>query len=428
MPKAKQTLETLRIFDLRDRSDANVAAMRAFYLEHGYFCSPLLSPEECEDNVCELWDKVILRQPLLDKYLIKVRGSGGIQLDPKNKEHRDEFFKAVASPLSPATRKAFTEGWPLHLQFGACADDAVFNLEGTWGVRQDEDLYALASSVIGTPDLFVSIDRAITKLPQQGNNEFAHWDVNVFYPGEDEEQETAKLVSIHGKVCYTPSRVLIAPGTHKEAFLRQVKETYKPLYPHVKKEDKLVELDKNKPDPMGLLGKLRQFRVPAGCAVFWHKDLLHGQKKTPADECPEYGAYISYRPAKPRKEYKEECGVDEMQDRFQSFLKGKAPKLYPSLKEVHLYPKMFNVIPQLMQNRIKKMPQDHPMIEERTQKNGVVVKTLVRVPSHDYTPPKLSSLGKRLLGWREDAGAEEHEPMHAASGDAGLSKRMRGTD
>ena len=428
MPKTKQALETPRIFNLRDRSDANVAAMSAFYKEHGYLCSPLLPAKECQHNVCELWDKVILRQPLLDKYRIKVRGPDGIELDPKHKEHRNEFFKAVASPLSPATRKAFTEGWPLHLQFGACADDEVWHLEGTWRVRQDPDLYAFASSVIGTPDLFVSIDRAIKKLPQQGNNQLAHWDTNVFYPGEHEEQATAKLASIHGKVCYTPSRVLIAPGTHTKAFQRQVNETYKPLYPHVKKEDKLVQLDKNKPDPMGLLGKLQQYRVPAGHVVFWHKDLLHGQKKTPADECPEYGAYISYRPAKPRKEYKEVCGVDEMEDRFESFLKGKAPKLYPSLKEVHLYPKRFNITPQLMNNRIKKMPEDHPMIQERTQKNGVVVKTLVRVPSHDYTPPKLSSLGKRLLGWREDAVAEEHEPMHAASGDAGLSKRMRGTD
>jgi hypothetical protein len=418
MPKTKQVLETPTIFNLRDRSDANVAAMYEFYEEHGYLCSPLLSAEECKDNVCELWDKVILPQPLLEEYHINVRGSDGMQLDPKRKEHRDEFFKAVASPLSPATRKTFTNGWPLHLQFGACADNEVWHLEGTWGVRQDPDLYALASSLIGTRDLFVSIDRAITKLPQQGDDKLAHWDANIFYPGEHEEQASAELDSIHGKVCYTHSRVLIAPGTHTKALQSQVRETYKPLYPHVKKKDKLVQLDQNKPDPMGLLRKLRLFRVPAGHVVFWHKDLLHGQKKTPANECAEYGAYISYRPAKPRKEYKEVCGVDELEDRLESFRKGQAPKLYPSLKGVHLYPNQWNVTPQLMKNRIQKMPQGHPMIQERTQKNGVVVKTLVRVPSHNYTPPKLSSLGKRLLGWREDA----------ASGDEGPSKRMRGAD
>lgn len=59
MPKAKQMLETPMILDLRDRSDANVAAMSAFYKEHGYLCSPLLSAEECKDNVCELWHRVI---------------------------------------------------------------------------------------------------------------------------------------------------------------------------------------------------------------------------------------------------------------------------------------------------------------------------------------------------------------------------------
>jgi len=75
MPKAKQMLETPMIFDLRDRSDANVAAMSAFYKQHGYLCSPLLSAEECKDNVCALWHRVILRQPLLDEYRIKVRGA-----------------------------------------------------------------------------------------------------------------------------------------------------------------------------------------------------------------------------------------------------------------------------------------------------------------------------------------------------------------
>jgi hypothetical protein len=243
-------------------------------------------------------------------------------------DHR-EFLGQVIGPLPAQRRKKFEAGWPLHRGFGACCDPAIFHLEGVWSIRQDPDLYKIASHISGETRLWVDINRSIQKLPGQGDNEFLHFDFSPFAAVRLSDMDPSAPRGLCGKICYTQSRFVCVPGTHSRAFLEDFVSKYAQHYPNVKPSDKKFGLVKDKPDPLNLVARKRCLVIPRGCLVFWHSRLLHGQMKTPLSDPVEYGSYIGMFPAGARPQYREVCGVDELDDRLGSFLEGRAPILWP---------------------------------------------------------------------------------------------------
>ena len=160
------------VFDGRDVSQANLGRIRASYASHGFVCVRMLTQEQCNELVLEQWRRVILCQEWTDEYKIVVHGEDGRVLDPDRPNDQSEFLAAVVGPLSAARRKQFEAGWPLHRGFGACCDPAVFHLESVWKIRQDPDLYKIASDICNEAHLWTTLDRSIQKLPGQGDNEF----------------------------------------------------------------------------------------------------------------------------------------------------------------------------------------------------------------------------------------------------------------
>ena len=156
------------VLDGRDVSPANLARIKSQYAAHGFVCVRLLSAAQCDELVREQWRRVILQQEWTDEYKIVVRDAGGRALDVNSPADHHAFVDAVVGPLTAATRKKFEAGWPLHRGFGACCDPAVFHLEGVWGIRQDPDLYRIASEICGEQHLWTTLDRSIQKLPGQG--------------------------------------------------------------------------------------------------------------------------------------------------------------------------------------------------------------------------------------------------------------------
>jgi len=361
------------VFDGRDASTANLERVRASYSEHGLVCVRLLTAGKCDELVLEQWRRVILRQEWSAEYRIAVHGGDGRALDVDNPADQPEFLSAVIGPLPAPRRKKFEAGWPLHRGFGACCDPAVFHLEGVWGIRQDPDLYRIASHISGETRLWVDINRSIQKLPGQGDNEFLHFDFNPFSAVHLPETDASAPRGLCGKVCYTQSRFVYVPGTHSREFLEDFVSKYAEHYPNVKASDKKFGLNKDKPDPLNLVAGKRCLVIPRGCLVFWHPRLLHGQMKTPLSDPVEYGSYIGVFPAGARPRYREVSGVDELQDRVRSYREGRAPKLWPSFDAVHFYPKKFDNFPHLMDAYIKKLPPGHPMIASRVTANGVPV-------------------------------------------------------
>lgn len=407
--------------DIRGELDAKtIAAITAQYKEKGLVILQLLDKAVCGELVLEQWKEVILRQPFTDDHKIRVRG-GANGRELKVDTDQELFLKMVTeSPLPKKTRSSFEKSWCLHRGFGACCDPAVFHLPGVWQkIRQNVALYDVARALIGRKDIWVDLNRSIQKLPGQGDNEFLHWDMNPFAAkkpmattgtattaaathssntGSASATLTREAQGLCGKVCYTRSRFVAVLESHTETFHRSFVDKYKAHYPKAKATATKFGLDAEKEDPLGLWEKQREFTIPAGCVVFWHPDLLHGQVKTPLEDPIEYGCYLGYILAESRSEYQRLAGVDELADRKASFKFGRAPILWPSLDEIQYYPKRFQNFPKILQSYINKMPDDHPGITTRTTKGGKVVPHLVPVPDPAYVAPMLSSLGRRLLG------------------------------
>jgi len=405
-------------FDGNDLSRQNLKAARAYYRANGLVKIAFLSAKQCDKLVVEQWKKVISRQHWTPEYKIKVISKqDGRELDVNNKDDRKEFLAAVIGPLSPGDRKGLERGWPLHRGFGACCDPAVFHLRKVWELRQDPRIYEFAVAFTGVKWLWSDVNRSIQKLPGQGDNEFLHWDFNPFF--QDEEDINAQDQQVCGKMCYTTSRFICVLGSHTQEFIAEMVEEYGPHYPHVKSTDKKFGLSQEKPDPMKLIERKEEIPVGAGEMVIWHPRLLHGQMKTPIGDPVEYGNYLGFFPAPEgsREKYKETCGVDELEDRLRSYKEGNAPLLWPSFDKVQFYPKKFNNFPHLMMAYVNKLPAGDPMIMDGFTAKGVPKKYLVPIPQVDYKPPRLSKLGKKLLGlraWKKKERVKDGDSDHVA--------------
>jgi len=383
------------ILDGRDTSPANLKRIKTAYDRNGLVCVSFLAAAKCDDLILEQWKHVLLKQEWAEEYRMKVRARDGTVLDVDNADHRREFLKSVVGPLDTKTRKMMETGWPLHRGFGACCDPAVFHLEGVWGIRQDPDLYQIASTIAEEDNLWVDVNRSIQKLPGQGENEFLHFDFNPFMRqammaggGGDQGPK-----GVCGKACYTPSRFVYVEGTHTDQFQTEFVTEYKEHYPNVKMSDKKFGLDAKKPDPLELAARKRVMLVPAGSLVIWHPRLLHGQMKTPIRDPVEYGTYVGFFPAGSRQAYYDKCQVDELQDRLNSYLFGRMPTLWPSVDTVNFHPKKFENFPHLLQAYIKKLGPGHPMICTRIAGAGHAVPAIKPMPLLGYQPPALSDLG-----------------------------------
>ena len=81
------------------------------------------------------------------------------------------------------------------------------------------------------------------------------------------------------------------------------------------------------------------------------------------------------------------------------------------------YPKKFDNFPHLMQAYINKLPPGHPMLATRVSSKGTTVTYLKPLPQADYTPPTLTTLGRKLLGldpWHSSDEAREERHVGRA--------------
>ena len=368
---------------------SQVDEIAASIAEHGFVIVRLLSPAECDEQILEIWQRIILAQPF--KEPLVVRAKNGRALDPVN--DRAEFLAVVKGKLAPAQRRAFRDKWPLHAGFGASCDPSSFHRAGNYAIRQSPVPYAIAARILGQNELWCDVNRTIAKLPGEGEDEFLHWDLDAFF-GAFAHRPSC----VSGKVCFSASRFVAVPGTHTPAFQREFIGTYKELYPHAKPNAAKTGLALDKPDPLALKQRTREYHVPAGAFVVWNSQLLHGQKLTPLDHPTEYGMYLGYMPAGSRTQYEAKCGVDEREDRIRAYSTGTAPLLWPSFDRIHFYPFRFQNFPKLLQALIDKLRDDHPSVTTRTTKAGKNVVHLEPWPVADYAPFELSPLGRMLLG------------------------------
>ena len=407
-----------------------------FYREHGYLVIKILHGRERKKAVEEQVEKILMQQPWKEK--LEVLDTNGQRIDFQQTPKR--FVKRLLeSPISTKALGLYEKAWCMHKEFGACSDPAAFHLKTVWDIRQKPILVAIVRALLGNRNLWVDINRSIQKLPTKGETEFLHWDLPKL------TMKYRSDTQVQGKVAYTSSRMIIAPGTHTEAMDAEIKRMYTPLY-HTKKDEKKFKLSLRKDDPLDLVGKVKHFHIPAGCVVFWSPNLLHGQTKTPKTDPIEFGMYLGYMQATDRPEYADTaqevlknhqaryrenaflinrpCG--ELFDRIYSYKNGVAPILWPSLDEIHFVPHLASISDRLMIYCKEKMTPENQRkyVTEYTDKSGK--KHVALKPwKGEYTAPQLSDLGKRLLGYSDSNLAAYHQEMGRLEQEATRSSRAK---
>ena len=386
-----------RVFDF-ERDD--VEAMRAHFKANGYVVVRALSEPACVANmkrqVTDLW----LKQPW--RQLLRV-------YDPRTKEELDierdtkRYISAFTREgLDTETLARYRDVAPMHRGFGAACDPQVFHWPEVWQIREDPDLYGLAARIIGQEELWVDINRSIQKLPGEGEEEFLHLDIPLlFTEWKDDDSVGGKVIFNEGGATF----VCVPRSNTREAHAA-IRAAYTPLYPGAKPTDAKWTVDPLR-DPLDLVGQRRSVLVPQGCCVFWSAFLIHGVEKMPRTTGLKMGMYLGYFKAGSRPEYARQTrGIQERDDRLESYREGRAPLLWPSFDPIHYYPKNFMSLGvAALQNYVKKTRDDWPGLSTRVIQTGAnkgkVIADLIPVPDPDYRPPPLTRLGERLLGLRE---------------------------
>ena len=390
-----------KLFDVHS---ADKTPIREFFHEHGFVVlSNVVSEEKRKNFVAQYAQNVLQQQPWKTTFPFRV-------IDPDTQAEldvctqRDKYVSVLTSaPLDRGTIKRYADSGPLHKGFGAPCDHDGFVSQAQNEIRQEEAVYETASAILDNPHLWFDINRCIFKLPGEGEEEFIHLDTDPF-----KEYRPSKAVS--GKVGITKMQFICAPKTHTEEFRARFKSAYREHYPRAKASAPKFTLDPHKPDPENIFAQCVAVDVPEGCMIFWSEDLFHGVRKSPIDSHIQIGMYLGFMPAVDRPEYLEVAGVSELEDRRRSYYEGLAPTLYPSLDEVHYYPKRFVNFHNILASYARKIPKGHPAVSTRIMKStGRSVVHLVQTDTSSgrprrlstaipYTPPPLTGLGRKLLG------------------------------
>ena len=412
-------------FDIDDVDNIN-----AFYRDNGYVIIRAFDSKFCSEAIEDQVRHILLTQPWEQKLRV-FKDAKELFIDSDTHEYIQELCK---TNLDKKTLDRYEAVWPLHKSFGACCDSSTFHLSTTWAVRQNEALYSIVKVLLDLEEddesLWVDINRSIQLLPGEGMPEFLHWDLDkwgAFRPDS----------SVQGKVCFTKGQFVCVPGTHTPAFHDEFQRKYREYYP-VKKNNTKTGLDEKKPDPADLKGRKRIIPVPAGSAVFWSSNLLHGHDKTPSKGSIGWGMYLGYLTAKRRPEYHIHAtkrikfinermkdkgylngrSTDELADRIYSYVHGRAPILYPSMDVIHLYPYAYVSRPQHYQNMIFDRLSAANIKKYTRTYDDKDIKRYEVIPwnNPDYVPPALTKLGRLLLGISDEQYAEIRNTAFARFG------------
>lgn len=320
---------------------------------------------------------------------------------------KDDYWRDVTKKESDRVKACY----PMTGGFGALTRSPAFHLKTQWDVRQDPYIASIFSNILGTPELMVTLDRISFKYPGQGEGEFEHWDSNPFHWDQEEYE------GVQGILALSETSFFAVPGTNTESFRKKFVEHYSHTVPGISEEQKThrkskeankneYRIDKND-DPLGLYNKAEQYKLYPGDLVIWSARCLHQARKNTTKKV-RYAYFISYHPrGKPQPaalEGYQKKGISYLEDRLHSYETGKNPIFFPSGIEIRLYSRMAYMMHPANLNKFTAMFTEGT--EEReygpdTKKAGQKVNVPVEwspLDSGFYTPPKLTKLGRYLLG------------------------------
>ncbi|KAJ1465449.1 hypothetical protein T484DRAFT_1757410 [Baffinella frigidus] len=361
-------------------------ASAAYLEEHGYVVVDPWESDEVKDAfrrevVRSVWEGIMDANAMPSELRARVPTT-------RDEATLDAFMDVLPRNLVQQLKDSLGTNPYLGCGFGAPATNSAFNNPGAWQLRQSAVLALFASEVLESPSVHFSLDRVVCKFHGMGMSEWLHLDKQQFSP--------VQRTHIHGKYVATDGNFICVPGSHK--WSAEIKELYEQ---HYKKSSAMKwAIDPTKPDPLDLFGKARKVIVPAGCLVFWRTDTVHGVVKNTTGKVA-FGFYLGYSTDIGRELYEQKLKVSEICDRHRVWRYGVAPKGYPSIDKVHVYPNMFVSRNGILANFIaQKMDQSSPHWDYSTRLNKTTGNQNAHLVENDpvgYTPPPLSALGREML-------------------------------
>jgi len=336
-----------------------------------------------------------------------------VPLFDSKKQLDDLMGRWKGSETFKGMHKDLRETWYPHCTFGAPASNAAFDFPALREARGWDCLSKFADAIFGEK-AYPTIDRPIAKPEGKGEKCFLHLDMEApwFAKGAPEfKQVLGKLALSHGQ------KFLAVPGSHLKH--EEVARRYKEFYPHASAKDAKWALDPRKGDPLDLFPGTKKIEVPRGCIIFWHPKLFHGVKPNddPAGRVA-FGFYLGFTNNIERAEYERVTGVDEVQDRYNTWRWGVGPKAFPSADLVHFLPHSFQNFPAGMLSYIRKCDPDDPGLRfydrPLVKDSSRTARTVEEVRNPQHSPPWLSTRRKELLvgrgnvdkfSWGDDGGS-----------------------
>lgn len=404
--KRVQAGEFEKIFGIDTlRDPAAAAEMKASYDKHGIVCIALGDKIDLRLVVGQMLE-TLLHLPYSDKYMLNLRSQSGRELHIKNRADHGEIITELIRPtLTKENLKRLEQSCPPHREFGAPCTPPSFHNPWANLLRQDPEIYNVATELLGYTAINCDLNRSIYLLPGQGQQAMLHWDC------DPREQTPGSEKSLQGKVCFTPGKFICVPGTHTKEFLDKFYPLYDPLYPGRKMGQAKYGLDPAKEDPLDLFGRERAFAVPGGSLVLWNTKILHGHPKLGRDECISFGCYLGFGP---------EISAEDRAVRRALHRQGAVPRFWPSGDRVHPFPVKYGNFPDVFESMVIKKLSDEARKQLLTTR--VTLKGKIVPDVHpwgwrpgSYTPFEFTTLGRRIVGL---------DPWDA--GDARPAKRPRG--
>jgi len=243
----------------------------------------------------------------------------------------DKGSEALMKKINAVMRKQFKNQWFFQHGEGAPASCRAFHNNIAWVFRQDDIAFELATALLGTNNLYYNIDRAIITPPGAGYDKMPH--------SRRARDSNDGEFSLEGEYYAVDAEFVGIPGSHKH-FIKYRRDH---LNGNLALENSTVEfcLDVEK-DPTNLSKECKVYKVPAGCTVFWHSDLLRATRKNRKKSIV-FGQKLGYSKVETRKAPGEEkrAPPPEAHRRYQVWKTGSSPEFYPSGDKVHLFPEVF---------------------------------------------------------------------------------------
>jgi hypothetical protein len=183
--KKKEKSITVRqfseIFDIDKMCDDDTRAkMKAAFEEHGIVCINLKDKVDKRTAVREMAVKIFGQLPYSDEYLLQLKSSThGRMLHIRNPHDIEDIITELLRPnISKENKKWLKTAYPPHRQFGAPCVDYSWFLNWINNLRQDKGLAMVGRTLLGKQELHCSINRAIVRLPDEGENTLLHLDTD----------------------------------------------------------------------------------------------------------------------------------------------------------------------------------------------------------------------------------------------------------